>query len=48
MLFFRAAEEWKSMLDSVPLPDHARKKPPPASRRVQVSRRMARKASARA
>jgi uncharacterized protein with von Willebrand factor type A (vWA) domain len=34
-LFFRAAEEWKSMLDSVPLPDHARKKPPPAARRVQ-------------
>src|SRR6201992_2231907 len=34
-LFFRAAEEWKSMLDSVPLPSHARKKPPPASRRVQ-------------
>ena len=34
-LFFRAAEEWKNMLDSVPLPDHARKKPPPASRRVQ-------------
>src|SRR5258705_6557149 len=34
-LFFRAAEEWKHMLDSVPLPDHARKKPPPASRRVQ-------------
>jgi hypothetical protein len=33
--FFRAAEEWKNMLDSVPLPDHARKKPPPASRRVQ-------------
>ena len=27
-LFFRAAEEWKNMLDSVPLPDHARKKPP--------------------
>ena len=23
------------MLDSVPLPEHARKKPPPASRRVQ-------------
>ena len=23
------------MLDSVPLPDHAKKKPPPASRRVQ-------------
>jgi uncharacterized protein len=34
-LFFRASEEWKHMLDSVPLPDHARKKPPPASRRVQ-------------
>jgi uncharacterized protein with von Willebrand factor type A (vWA) domain len=34
-LFFRAAEEWKSLLDSVPLPDHARKKPPPAARRVQ-------------
>src|ERR1700745_1883509 len=28
-LFFRAAEEWKQMLDSVPLPDPARKKPPP-------------------
>src|SRR3954466_2542921 len=34
-LFFRAADEWKQMLDSVPLPEHARKKPPPASRRVQ-------------
>src|SRR3954469_24040558 len=34
-LFFRAGEDWKQMLDSVPLPDHARKKPPPASRRVQ-------------
>jgi uncharacterized protein with von Willebrand factor type A (vWA) domain len=34
-LFFRPAEDWKHMLDSVPLPDHARKKPPPASRRVQ-------------
>src|SRR5580658_5548450 len=34
-LFFRAAEDWKQMLDSVPLPDHARRKPPPASRRVQ-------------
>src|SRR6476646_10648333 len=34
-LFFRAAEDWKQMLDSVPLPDHARKKPPPAARRVQ-------------
>src|SRR5580704_4164592 len=34
-LFFRAADEWKHMLDSVPLPDHAKKKPPPAARRVQ-------------
>ena len=34
-LFFRAAEEWKHILDSIPLPDHAKKKPPPASRRVQ-------------
>jgi uncharacterized protein with von Willebrand factor type A (vWA) domain len=34
-LFFRAAEDWKSMLDSVPLPDQAKKKPQPASRRVQ-------------
>ena len=34
-LFFRASEEWKHLLDSVPLPAHARKKPPPASRRVQ-------------
>ncbi|HSZ97631.1 MAG TPA: VWA domain-containing protein [Bradyrhizobium sp.] len=34
-LFFRAADDWKQMLDSVPLPDQARKKPPPASRRVQ-------------
>src|SRR5258707_15618911 len=34
-LFFRAAEDWMHMLDSVPLPDHARKKPPPASRRAQ-------------
>jgi uncharacterized protein with von Willebrand factor type A (vWA) domain len=33
-LFFRAADEWKHMLDSVPLPDHAKKKPPPAARRV--------------
>jgi uncharacterized protein with von Willebrand factor type A (vWA) domain len=32
---FRAAEDWKHMLDSVPLPEHAKKKPPPASRRVQ-------------
>jgi hypothetical protein len=34
-LFFRAAEDWQHMLDSVPLPDQAKKKPPPASRRVQ-------------
>jgi len=35
-LFFRVSEEeWQHMLDSVPLPDHARKKPPPGSRRVQ-------------
>jgi uncharacterized protein with von Willebrand factor type A (vWA) domain len=34
-LFFRAAQEWKHLLDSVPLPDQARKPPPPASRRVQ-------------
>jgi uncharacterized protein with von Willebrand factor type A (vWA) domain len=34
-LFFRAAEEWKNLLDSVPLPDHAKPKPPAASRRVQ-------------
>src|SRR6478735_8393419 len=34
-LFFRAGENWKHMLDSVPLPDQARKKLPPASRRVQ-------------
>ena len=34
-LFFCAAQEWQHLLDSVPLPDHARKPPPPASRRVQ-------------
>src|SRR6201986_1982754 len=34
-LFFRAAEEWNKMWDSVPLPVQAKKKPPPASRRVQ-------------
>src|SRR6478672_12603673 len=34
-LFFRVEEDWKHMLDSVPLPEHAKKKPPPASRRVQ-------------
>jgi uncharacterized protein with von Willebrand factor type A (vWA) domain len=33
-LFFRAAEDWKHMLDSVPLPDQAQKKSAPASRRV--------------
>src|ERR1700693_6452171 len=41
-LFFRAAEEWKHMLDSVPLPDHAKKKPKPASRRVQEALSQAR------
>src|ERR1700688_4299877 len=30
-LFFRAADDWKHMLDSVPLPEQAKKKPPPAS-----------------
>lgn len=34
-LFFRVDEEWKNMLDSIPLPEQARKPPPPASRRVQ-------------
>src|ERR1700761_3812493 len=34
-LFFRAADEWKQMLDSAPLPDQAVQKPRPASRRVQ-------------
>jgi uncharacterized protein with von Willebrand factor type A (vWA) domain len=34
-LFFRAADEWKQMLDSVPLPDQPRKKPQAGSRRVQ-------------
>jgi uncharacterized protein with von Willebrand factor type A (vWA) domain len=34
-LFFRAAEEWKQMLDSVPLPDQPKKKPQAGSRRVQ-------------
>src|SRR5579863_2707291 len=33
--FFRAADEWKQMLDSVPLPDQPRKKPQAGSRRVQ-------------
>ncbi len=35
LLFFRASEEWKHMLDSVPLPDHAKKKPQAGARRVQ-------------
>ena len=34
-LFFRASEEWKHMLDSVPLPDQAKKKPQAGARRVQ-------------
>src|ERR1700749_3670764 len=34
-LFFRAAEDWKQMLDSVPLPEQDRTTPAPASRRVQ-------------
>ncbi len=34
-LFFRIDEDWQHMLDSVPLPDQAKKPPPPAARRVQ-------------
>src|SRR3569833_2204648 len=34
-LSFRASEEWKHILDSVPLPDEAKKKPQAGSRRVQ-------------
>lgn len=34
-LFFRASEEWKHMLDSVPLPEQARKTPQAGARRVQ-------------
>lgn len=34
-LFFRVDEEWKNLLDSIPLPENAQKPPPPASRRVQ-------------
>ncbi len=34
-LFFRINEDWQHLLDSVPLPDHAKKPPPPAARRVQ-------------
>ena len=33
-LFFQAPQEWKHLLNSIPLPDHARKPPPPAARRV--------------
>jgi uncharacterized protein len=33
-LFFRVAEQWKNMLDSVPLPEQVKKPPSPASRRV--------------
>ena len=34
-LFFRIEQDWLHMLDSVALPDDAKKPPPPASRRVQ-------------
>lgn len=34
-LFFRPSEEWKHMLDSVPLPEQAKKKPQAGARRVQ-------------
>lgn len=34
-LFFRPSEEWKHMLDSVPLPEQARKTPQAGARRVQ-------------
>jgi uncharacterized protein with von Willebrand factor type A (vWA) domain len=34
-LFFRVDQPWESMLESIPLPEHARKPPPPATRRVQ-------------
>ena len=35
-LFFHAEEDWRRMLGfGCRLPEHARKKPPPASRRVQ-------------
>lgn len=42
-LFFRAEQEWMHLLDSVPLPDHARPKPKPASRRVQEALSQTRK-----
>jgi uncharacterized protein len=34
-LFFRVDQPWESMLESVPLPEQARKPPPAAARRVQ-------------
>lgn len=34
-LFFRPSEEWKHMLDSVPLPEQTRKTPQAGARRVQ-------------
>lgn len=34
-LFFRVVEDWERMLDPVQLLEHAKKKPPPVSRRVQ-------------
>jgi len=34
-LFFRVAEEWKHLLESIPLPAEAQKPPPAAARRVQ-------------
>ncbi|MGB3864640.1 MAG: VWA domain-containing protein [Xanthobacteraceae bacterium] len=42
-LFFRAEQEWMHLLDSVPLPDHAKPKPKPASRRVQEALSQTRK-----
>ncbi len=34
-LFFRVDQPWESMLESIPLPEQARKPPPAAARRVQ-------------
>jgi uncharacterized protein with von Willebrand factor type A (vWA) domain len=34
-LFFRVADEWKHLLESIPLPPEAQKPPAPAARRVQ-------------
>ncbi|MGB3044790.1 MAG: VWA domain-containing protein [Xanthobacteraceae bacterium] len=42
-LFFRAEQEWMHLLDSVPLPDQAKPKPAPASRRVQEAMSQAKK-----